>query len=47
MKIAWLTPLTYGVALIAAVVAGLVIPVLVTKYVIHKNKSLTFLMGGK
>jgi len=46
-KIALLTPLTYGVALIAAVIAGLVIPVLVTKYVIHKNKSLTFLMGGK
>ena len=46
-KIGLFTPLTYGVALAAAVIAGLVIPLLVTKYVIHKNKSLTFLMGGK
>ncbi|WP_321436770.1 acyltransferase [uncultured Bacteroides sp.] len=46
-KIGLLTPLTYGVALVAAVITGLVIPMLLTKYVIHKNKSLTFLMGGK
>lgn len=46
-KIGLFTPLTYGVVLAAAVIAGLVIPLLVTKYVIYKNKSLTFLMGGK
>jgi len=46
-KVGLLFPLTYGIALIAAVIAGLVIPVLLTKYVIHKSKSLTFLMGGK
>ena len=46
-KIGLLTPLTYGVALVVAVITGLVVPVLLTKYVIHKNKSLTFLMGGK
>ena len=46
-KVGLLYPLTYGIALIAAVFAGLVIPVLLTRYVIHKSKSLTFLMGGK
>lgn len=46
-RIGAFTPLTYGVALLMAVLAGLIIPVLLTKYVIHKNKSLTFLMGGK
>jgi len=46
-KIGLFTPLTYGVALFTAVVAGLIIPILLTKYVIHKNKSLTFLMGEK
>ena len=46
-KIGLFSPFTYGVALVAAVVAGLVIPVLLTRFVIYKSKSLTFLMGGK
>jgi fucose 4-O-acetylase-like acetyltransferase len=46
-KVGLLFPLTYGIALIAAVIAGVLIPVLLTKYVIHKSQSLTFLMGGK
>lgn len=46
-KVGLLYPLTYGIALIAAVIAGLVFPVLLTRYAIHKSKSLTFLMGGK
>jgi fucose 4-O-acetylase-like acetyltransferase len=45
-KMGLFTPFTYSIALALAVIAGLVIPVILTKYVINKNKSLTFLMGG-
>lgn len=46
-KIAIFTPVCYGIALVAAVIAGLLIPLLVTKNIIYRNKALTFLMGGK
>lgn len=46
-KTSLFTPVSYSIALVAAVIAGLVIPVVITKYAIHKNKTLTFLMGGK
>lgn len=45
-KMGLFNPFTYSIALALAVIAGLVIPVILTKYVINKNKSLTFLMGG-
>nr|WP_320038227.1 acyltransferase family protein [uncultured Bacteroides sp.] len=45
-KMGLFTPVTYSIALALAVIAGLVLPVILTKYVINKNKSLTFLMGG-
>jgi len=45
-KMGLFTPFTYSIALALAVIAGLVLPVILTKYVINKNKSLTFLMGG-